>query len=50
MEEDVRRAFDSGMNAHLGKPIELAALYAVLDGQMKGSPPKTGDNAAGRPL
>jgi signal transduction histidine kinase/AmiR/NasT family two-component response regulator len=38
MEEDVRRAFDSGMNAHLGKPIELAALYAVLDEQMKGSP------------
>jgi signal transduction histidine kinase/HAMP domain-containing protein/AmiR/NasT family two-component response regulator len=36
MEEDVRRALDSGMNAHLGKPIELAAMYTALDEQMKG--------------
>jgi signal transduction histidine kinase/HAMP domain-containing protein/AmiR/NasT family two-component response regulator len=42
MEEDVRRALDSGMNAHLGKPIELAAMYAALDEQMNGSPFKEG--------
>jgi signal transduction histidine kinase/CheY-like chemotaxis protein len=30
MEEDIRRALDSGMDAHLGKPIELAAMYGAI--------------------
>jgi signal transduction histidine kinase/CheY-like chemotaxis protein/HAMP domain-containing protein len=34
MEEDVRRAMDAGMNAHLGKPIELAVVYAMLQKQL----------------
>lgn len=28
--EDIRHAFDAGMNGHLAKPIELAALYGVM--------------------
>jgi signal transduction histidine kinase/ActR/RegA family two-component response regulator/HAMP domain-containing protein len=28
--EDTKRALDSGMNDHLGKPIELDAVYTVL--------------------
>ncbi|GHV41468.1 hypothetical protein AGMMS49546_17410 [Spirochaetia bacterium] len=34
MEEDVHRVLDAGMNAHLGKPIELAAMYAMLQKQL----------------
>jgi signal transduction histidine kinase/CheY-like chemotaxis protein len=34
MEEDVRTVLDSGMNAHLGKPIELAAMYETLKRQL----------------
>ncbi|GHV95252.1 hypothetical protein AGMMS50293_15720 [Spirochaetia bacterium] len=30
MQEDVQKAKDSGMNAHLGKPIELEAMFKVL--------------------
>jgi signal transduction histidine kinase/ActR/RegA family two-component response regulator len=30
MQEDIKRARDSGMNAHLGKPIELEAMFKVL--------------------
>ena len=28
--EDIRRAFDAGMNGHLAKPVELAALYRLM--------------------
>jgi CheY-like chemotaxis protein len=34
LQEDVRRAKDSGMNAHLGKPIELEAMFKVLQEQL----------------
>jgi signal transduction histidine kinase/CheY-like chemotaxis protein len=30
MREDIQRAMDSGMNAHLGKPIELEAVFKML--------------------
>jgi signal transduction histidine kinase/ActR/RegA family two-component response regulator len=30
MQEDIRKAMESGMDAHLGKPIELDAMYKVL--------------------
>jgi signal transduction histidine kinase/CheY-like chemotaxis protein len=30
MQDDVRRAIDSGMDAHLGKPIELETLLDIL--------------------
>jgi CheY-like chemotaxis protein len=40
MREDVQRALDAGMNAHLGKPVELAAMYAVLRQQL-GQAPET---------
>jgi signal transduction histidine kinase/CheY-like chemotaxis protein len=30
MEEDVKRAREAGMNAHLGKPIEIQSIFAVL--------------------
>jgi signal transduction histidine kinase/ActR/RegA family two-component response regulator len=30
MQDDIKRALDSGMNAHLGKPIEMAAVFKVL--------------------
>jgi signal transduction histidine kinase/CheY-like chemotaxis protein/HAMP domain-containing protein len=33
LEEDVRRAINSGMNAHLGKPIELNAMFKVFQEQ-----------------
>lgn len=28
--EDIRRCMDAGMNAHIGKPVELDKLYGVL--------------------
>jgi signal transduction histidine kinase/CheY-like chemotaxis protein/HAMP domain-containing protein len=31
MEDDVKRAKDSGMNAHLAKPIEISAMYALMN-------------------
>jgi len=31
MQEDIQRALDSGMNAHLGKPIELKAVFNMLN-------------------
>jgi CheY-like chemotaxis protein len=34
MEEDIRMVLDSGMNAHLGKPIEIAAMYETLKRQL----------------
>ncbi|MCL2600130.1 MAG: ATP-binding protein [Treponema sp.] len=30
MKEDIQRALDSGMNAHLGKPIEMKSVFQVL--------------------
>jgi CheY-like chemotaxis protein len=30
MHEDIKRVKDSGMNAHLGKPIELEAVFKIL--------------------
>ena len=30
MQEDIKRAMDSGMNAHLSKPIELETMLAML--------------------
>jgi signal transduction histidine kinase len=30
MQEDIQKARDAGMNAHLGKPIELEAVFKVL--------------------
>ena len=30
MKEDVEKAIDAGMNAHLGKPIELGEIFKVL--------------------
>jgi CheY-like chemotaxis protein len=34
MQEDIKRAIDSGMNTHLGKPIELDSLLKVLQKQL----------------
>jgi signal transduction histidine kinase/CheY-like chemotaxis protein/HAMP domain-containing protein len=34
LQEDVRRVMDSGMNAHLGKPIELEAVFKILQEQL----------------
>jgi signal transduction histidine kinase/CheY-like chemotaxis protein len=34
MQEDISRAMESGMNAHLGKPIELRSMLKVLKDQM----------------
>ena len=31
MKEDIRLALDSGMNAHLGKPIEMSAVFQMLN-------------------
>ncbi|MDR0878373.1 MAG: response regulator, partial [Treponema sp.] len=35
MQEDIQRALDSGMNAHLAKPIDLQNLYKILSKLMK---------------
>jgi signal transduction histidine kinase/CheY-like chemotaxis protein len=35
MHDDVQRAMDSGMNAHLGKPIELETLFNMLHDLLK---------------
>jgi signal transduction histidine kinase/CheY-like chemotaxis protein len=34
MQEDINRAMESGMNAHLGKPVELRNMLRVLKDQM----------------
>jgi CheY-like chemotaxis protein/nitrogen-specific signal transduction histidine kinase len=34
MQEDINRAIESGMNAHLGKPVELGNMLQVLRDQM----------------
>ncbi|MCL2129546.1 MAG: ATP-binding protein, partial [Treponema sp.] len=34
MEEDIQRALESGMNAHLGKPIELETTLKVIKEQL----------------
>jgi CheY-like chemotaxis protein len=34
MEKDIRMALDSGMNAHLGKPVELTAICETLKRQL----------------
>jgi CheY-like chemotaxis protein len=34
LEEDIRRAMEAGMNAHLGKPIDLGSMLLVLREQM----------------
>ena len=34
MTEDIKQALDSGMNAHIGKPIELKAVLKVLREQL----------------
>ena len=35
MQEDIQRVMESGMNAHLGKPIELNALYRTMAEQFQ---------------
>ena len=35
MQEDIQKAIESGMNAHLGKPIELEALYRTIAEQLQ---------------
>ena len=34
-DEDVQRSLQAGMNAHLSKPIDNAALFAALEGLIK---------------
>jgi signal transduction histidine kinase/ActR/RegA family two-component response regulator len=34
LEEDIRKALDAGMNAHLGKPIDPDTMFKVLGGQL----------------
>lgn len=31
-EEDVRKSFEAGMDAHLNKPVDIKQMYSVLDG------------------
>ena len=35
-EEDVKKSFDAGMNAHLSKPVDIKQMYAVLDELVNG--------------
>ena len=37
--EDVQNSMESGMNAHLAKPINMAVLKSVLEQLIFGSPP-----------
>ena len=30
-EEDVKKSFEAGMNAHLNKPVDVKQMYALLD-------------------
>ena len=34
MQDDMRRAMDSGMNAHLAKPVEMETLFRTLNEQL----------------
>ncbi|MDR3160920.1 MAG: response regulator [Spirochaetaceae bacterium] len=34
LQEDIRQAAEAGMNAHLGKPIDLKTMYTVLQEQL----------------
>jgi signal transduction histidine kinase len=34
MEEDIHRVLESGMNAHLGKPVDIAVIYETLKDQL----------------
>jgi CheY-like chemotaxis protein len=34
MREDIQKAIDSGMNAHLGKPIELETTLKTIHQQL----------------
>jgi len=36
MQEDIQKAIDSGMNAHLGKPIELETTLRMIHEQLSG--------------
>jgi CheY-like chemotaxis protein len=31
-EEDVRKSFEAGMDAHLNKPVDVKQMYSLLDG------------------
>ena len=35
-EEDVKKSFEAGMNAHLSKPVDIRQMYAVLDELVNG--------------
>lgn len=35
-EEDVKKSFDAGMNAHLSKPVDIKQMYAILDELVNG--------------
>lgn len=35
-EEDVRKSFDAGMDAHLSKPVDIRQMYLVLDNMIYG--------------
>lgn len=35
-EEDVRKSFEAGMDAHLSKPVDIEQMYFVLDGMIYG--------------
>ena len=37
--EDVQNSVESGMNAHLAKPINMAVLKSVLEQLIFGNPP-----------
>jgi CheY-like chemotaxis protein len=37
MQDDIRKALDAGMNAHLGKPIELAETLKTIRTQLSRS-------------
>ena len=35
-EEDVRKSFEAGMDAHLSKPVDIKQMYFVLDSMIFG--------------
>ena len=35
-DEDVRKSFEAGMDAHLSKPVDIKQMYFVLDGMIYG--------------
>jgi len=40
MQEDIQRAMEAGMTAHIGKPIEMDVVFRVLSEQLPGAPAK----------